>query len=142
MKFFIQTAAVSPAERCQLHPGVTSESREWLVQRRGVLSRQLAHTSQELKSMNNFSSMAGVVAGLNAAPVDRLKRTKELLSTKTLLLKSELDRTMDSSKNFLNYKEALKTINPPCVPFFGMSQSRLSESSRSPLRGFPGVTSC
>jgi son of sevenless-like protein len=83
--------------------------------------------------MNNFSSMAGVVAGLNAAPVDRLKRTKELLSTKTLLLKSELDRTMDSSKNFLNYKEALKTINPPCVPFFGMSTELFSRPSRSSL---------
>lgn len=69
--------------------------------------------------MNNFSSMAGVVAGLNAAPVDRLKRTKELLSTKTMAMKLDLDRTMDSSKNFANYKEMLKTINPPCVPFLG-----------------------
>jgi hypothetical protein len=37
MKFFIQTAAVSFAVRCifsNLHPGVTSQSREWLVQSR------------------------------------------------------------------------------------------------------------
>jgi son of sevenless-like protein len=99
MKYFIQTAAVSAL------PGIAGVS--------------LADRLQELKNMNNFSSMAGIVAGLNAAPVDRLKRTKELLSSKTLVLKEELDRTMDSSKNFLNYKEALKTINPPCVPFFG-----------------------
>lgn len=72
--------------------------------------------------MNNFSSMAGIVAGLNAAPVDRLKRTKELLSAKSLAMKADLDKIMDSSKNFAHYKETLKTINPPCVPFFGESR--------------------
>jgi len=64
--------------------------------------------------------MAGVVAGLNSAPITRLKRTKELLSAKTVSLKANLDATLDSTKNFANYKEMLKTINPPCVPFFGM----------------------
>jgi son of sevenless-like protein len=63
--------------------------------------------------------MAGVVAGLNSAPITRLKRTKELLSAKTVSLKANLDATLDSSKNFANYKDMLKTINPPCVPFFG-----------------------
>lgn len=74
---------------------------------------------QELRNLNNFSSMAGVVAGLNSAPITRLKRTKELLSAKTASLKANLDATLDSSKNFANYKDMLKTINPPCVPFFG-----------------------
>lgn len=69
--------------------------------------------------MNNFSSMAGIIAGLNAAPIDRLKRTKEALSQKTVAMKADLDSTMDSSKNFANYKDMLKTINPPCVPFLG-----------------------
>jgi son of sevenless-like protein len=63
--------------------------------------------------------MAAVAAGLNIAPVLRLKRTKELLSQKTNAVKAELDKTLDSSKNFSNYKDMLKTINPPCVPFFG-----------------------
>lgn len=76
---------------------------------------------QELRNLNNFSSMAGVVAGLNSAPITRLKRTKELLSAKTVSLKANLDATLDSTKNFANYKEMLKTINPPCVPFFGES---------------------
>lgn len=69
--------------------------------------------------MNNFSSMAAITAGLNAAPLNRLKRTKEQLSAKTTAQKEDLDRTMDSSKNFANYKDMLKTINPPCVPFLG-----------------------
>jgi son of sevenless-like protein len=69
--------------------------------------------------LNNFSSMASLMAGLNSAPILRLKRTKELLSSKTNAQKAELDKMLDSTKNFQNYKDMLKTINPPCVPFFG-----------------------
>jgi hypothetical protein len=96
---------------------------------------------QELRNLNNFSSMAGVVAGLNSAPITRLKRTKELLSAKTVSLKANLDATLDSTKNFANYKEMLKTINPPCVPFFGESLhssllSSLLSSLPSPYPSF------
>jgi len=76
---------------------------------------------QELRNLNNFSSMASIMAGLNSAPVLRLKRTRELVSQKTQAMKVELDKTLDSNKNFQNYKNMLKTINPPCVPFFGES---------------------
>lgn len=103
MKYFVQTAIVS----------VRAGSDNWKVGSTGLT------WGQELRNLNNFSSMAGVVAGLNSAPITRLKRTKELLSAKTVSLKANLDATLDSSKNFANYKDMLKTINPPCVPFFG-----------------------
>lgn len=90
-----------------------------------------------MRNLNNFSSMAAVAAGLNIAPVLRLKRTKELLSQKTNAVKAELDKTLDSTKNFSNYKDMLKTINPPCVPFFGEhSQSVLSLYTADPGSGF------
>ena len=64
--------------------------------------------------------MAAIAAGLNSAPIARLKRTKEMLTQKTMTQKADLDSTLDSTKNFSKYKDMLKTINPPCVPFFGM----------------------
>jgi son of sevenless-like protein len=65
--------------------------------------------------------MAAIMAGLNTAPIERLQRTKSFLSQKTVGYKSVIDSTMDSSRNFAVYKDILKTINPPCVPFFGGS---------------------
>lgn len=50
-----------------------------------------------------------------------MKRTLETVTGKWLTLKNELDGFMDSTKNFSHYKETLKAINPPCVPFLGMS---------------------
>ena len=75
--------------------------------------------------------MAGVVAGLNSAPIARLKRTQELLSQKTQALKSDLETTLDSTRNFQNYKDMLKRINPPCVPFFGAWHPSFGVSGRS-----------
>jgi len=71
--------------------------------------------------------MASVMAGVNSAPVLRLKRTNELIAPKYWTMKNGLDKTLDSTKNFSNYKDMLKTINPPCVPFFGGKAAALAE---------------
>ncbi|WVQ68268.1 uncharacterized protein L199_006475 [Kwoniella botswanensis] len=96
------------------------------VRQRATAMKILIQVAVECRNLNNFSSMAGIVAGLNSAPITRLKRTKELLSAKTQSLKSDLDKTLDSTKNFANYRDMLKTINPPCVPFFGFYLSALT----------------
>lgn len=69
--------------------------------------------------MNNFSTMAAIMAGLNSTPVRRLHRTRSLLSTKTMALFDDLDKTLDSGKNFAGYRERLKRVDPPCIPFLG-----------------------
>nr|XP_018261262.1 uncharacterized protein I303_05698 [Kwoniella dejecticola CBS 10117]OBR83420.1 hypothetical protein I303_05698 [Kwoniella dejecticola CBS 10117] len=96
------------------------------VRQRATAMKILIQVAAECRNLNNFSSMAGIVAGLNSAPITRLKRTKELLSAKTQGMKSDLDKTLDSTKNFANYRDMLKTINPPCVPFFGFYLSALT----------------
>ncbi|RXK38140.1 hypothetical protein M231_04601 [Tremella mesenterica] len=96
------------------------------VKVRAGIMKFFIQTAVELRMLNNFSSMAGIVAGLNSAPITRLKRTQDLLSAKTQAMKSDLDGTLDSTKNFQNYKDMLKAINPPCVPFFGFYLSMLT----------------
>ncbi|WVF72599.1 hypothetical protein IAT40_007417 [Kwoniella sp. CBS 6097] len=96
------------------------------TRQRATAMKVLIQVAVECRNLNNFSSMAGIVAGLNSAPITRLKRTKELLSAKTQNMKADLDKTLDSTKNFANYRDMLKTINPPCVPFFGFYLSALT----------------
>ncbi|WWD18895.1 hypothetical protein CI109_103350 [Kwoniella shandongensis] len=96
------------------------------VRQRATAMKILIQVAAECRNLNNFSSMAGIIAGLNSAPITRLKRTRDLLSVKTQNMKADLDKTLDSSKNFANYKDLLKTINPPCVPFFGFYLSALT----------------
>lgn len=63
--------------------------------------------------------MAALVAGLNSPPIRRLKRTWEQVSRQSKSVLADAERTMDTNKNFANYRTILKSARLPCVPFFG-----------------------
>lgn len=70
--------------------------------------------------------MAALVAGLNSPPIRRLKRTWEQVSRQSKLTLADAERTMDTNKNFANYRTILKNARLPCVPFFGNFTSYLT----------------
>lgn len=70
--------------------------------------------------------MAALVAGLNSPPIRRLKRTWEQVNAKSKAQLQEAERTMDTNKNFTNYRAILKSAQLPCVPFFGRHAYRLN----------------
>lgn len=76
--------------------------------------------AQQCRSLNNFSTMAAIMAGLNSTPIIRLKRTRDSLSSKTIALMDDLDSTLDSGRNFTAYRELLKRVVPPAIPFLGV----------------------
>lgn len=76
--------------------------------------------AQQCRSLNNFSTMAAIMAGLNSTPIIRLKRTRDSLSSKTIALMDDLDSTLDSGRNFTAYREVLKRVVPPAIPFLGV----------------------
>ena len=60
-----------------------------------------------------------ILAALNSAPIHRLNRTWALVSSRTMAVLDHLRNLMSPTKNFANYREMLKSLNPPCVPFLG-----------------------
>ena len=76
---------------------------------------------QRCRELKNFSSMIAIVAGLNSPPVRRLKRTWDQISQKFSEMLTACEMTIDSGKNFNNYRQLLQRITPPCVPFIGAS---------------------
>jgi son of sevenless-like protein len=64
--------------------------------------------------------MVAIVSGLNSLPIRRLKRTWEQINQKSMSLLGACEMTIDSNKNFSNYRSLLQRITPPCVPFIGM----------------------
>ncbi|KAJ1553866.1 hypothetical protein HK405_006677, partial [Cladochytrium tenue] len=75
--------------------------------------------AEKCRTLNNFNTLMAILAGLNTAPIHRLKRTWELVPAKNMGGLEALRETMDSTKNFSRYRETLHSINPPCVPFLG-----------------------
>lgn len=67
--------------------------------------------------------MAAIISGLNSPPIRRLKRTWEQVSGRFMSQLGTCEMTLDSSKNFTNYKATLAQVNPPCIPFIGVYKS-------------------
>lgn len=90
------------------------------IKRRSAVVKYFILVADRLKSMNNFNSLMAVLAALNSSPVHRLKRTFDLLSSKTRVLLEDLKLTMAPGQNFLTYRQMLRSCKPPCVPFLGL----------------------
>ncbi|KAJ3109814.1 hypothetical protein HDU97_000044 [Phlyctochytrium planicorne] len=81
--------------------------------------KHFINIADKCRQLNNFNTLISVIAGLDLAPVHRLQRTWAVLPQKSQQILDHLRTTMNPAKNFSRYREALHTINPPCVPFLG-----------------------
>ena len=63
--------------------------------------------------------MAAIISGLNSPPIRRLKRTWEQVNGRYMSQLGTCEMTLDSTKNFTNYKATLANTNPPGIPFIG-----------------------
>uniref|UniRef100_A0A3Q0RQN5 Son of sevenless homolog 1 (Drosophila) n=1 Tax=Amphilophus citrinellus TaxID=61819 RepID=A0A3Q0RQN5_AMPCI len=84
---------------------------ENLEERAAVFSR-IIEILQVFQELNNFNGVLEVVSAMNSAPVYRLDHTFE-----KKILEDAYELSEDHYKKYL---AKLRSINPPCVPFFGI----------------------
>ncbi|CAG8534743.1 7445_t:CDS:10, partial [Diversispora eburnea] len=85
------------------------------VKKRCALIKHFVAVADKCRSLNNFNSLTAIISGLNSAPIHRLKRTWEMVNAKPIQTLENLNRIMNSTKNFCDYREMLHSVNPPCV---------------------------
>merc|ERR1719397_484689 len=76
-----------------------------------------------LQEYNNFNGVLAITSCLNSSAVHRLISTKDRLDA--ALLKSLEEATSLVADHFKQNLEKLRSINPPCVPFFGQYQTNI-----------------
>jgi son of sevenless len=60
-----------------------------------------------------------IISALNSTPIHRLKRTWEIVPSKTMQVFDELNKVMHSTMNFSVYRERIRTGPTPALPFLG-----------------------
>ncbi|OAD04204.1 hypothetical protein MUCCIDRAFT_79325 [Mucor lusitanicus CBS 277.49] len=81
-------------------------------------------TAVHLRQLNNFNTLMAVLAGINSAPVLRLKQTRLAVQCKNRTLYDQylaLETLMSSERSFCHYRTALKEItHVPGIPYLGI----------------------
>ena len=86
--------------------------------RRKKLQR-LIELNLELKRLNNLHAVAAISAGINTAAIHRMKFTSQI-DKKIRDAEADLETLMAPDYSYKNYRAAIHSINPPCVPFIGV----------------------
>lgn len=89
--------------------------------------RYFVQVAEKCRQYNNFSSMTAIISALYSSPIHRLKKTWAYVSRDILTQLHNMNRLMNSTRNFNEYRDVLKFIgSEPCVPFFGVYLSDLT----------------
>lgn len=88
--------------------------------KRAHVIKHFIATAERCHQLKNYSTLIQIVAGLTMTPVFRLRRTWETISQKNLSILSYLGTLMSPTKNYITYRDMIKNISPPCVPFIGV----------------------
>jgi son of sevenless-like protein len=106
--------------------------------KRATILKQFIIVADRCRSLHNYSSMVAIVSGLNSPPIRRLKRSWEQVNHRHVSQLNTCEMTIDSGKNFTNYRTTLARIAPPCVPFIGVFLTTLTfiqDGSKDTLPG-------
>lgn len=97
------------------------------IRKRVLAIRYFVLVAEKCRQYNNFSSMTAIISALYSSPIHRLKKTWAHVSGETMSKLQNMNKLMNSSRNFNEYRDMLKFIgNEACVPFFGVFLSDLT----------------
>lgn len=82
--------------------------------------------AEELRLLANFNGVMEILSGLGSAAVHRLKQTWEALPKPIADLLANLKQLMSPDQSFKRYRENLKNVNPPTIPYLGISLTDLT----------------
>lgn len=84
-----------------------------------ILTRSI-QTMQYLEELHNFNAIMEFIAALQNAGVFRLKETWARLDKKHKRAWDMLMARMSRDNNFKVFRESLRTVSPPSIPYLGM----------------------
>ncbi|KAK6461660.1 cell division control protein 25 [Scheffersomyces coipomensis] len=97
------------------------------AKKRVQIIRYFVQVAEKCRQYNNFSSMTAIISALYSSPIHRLKKTWKYVHTDSLSHLQNMNKLMNTSRNFNEYRDVLKfSGSEPCVPFFGVFLSDLT----------------
>ncbi|KAI8379251.1 ras guanine nucleotide exchange factor domain-containing protein [Radiomyces spectabilis] len=90
------------------------------VRKRANVCKHWIYVAEKCRTLNNFNTCMAILSAFDNSSIGRLRRTWEMMSTRTMQLLTGIRRLMGANKNFTEYREIIHKVNPPCIPFLGI----------------------
>ncbi len=90
-----------------------------LMERATVIGK-LIEVADACHELSNFNSSYAIVAGLTHPQLARLKLTWDVVNKASMKKFGRLLEQWDVSANYKRYRDSLKSVAPPCVPYLGL----------------------
>lgn len=102
------------------------------AKKRGQTIKFFVQVADQCRKIRNFSSMMAIISALYSATIHRMKRTWATVSSRTCETLESMNQLMNSGQNFEDYRNMLKTMKPPAIPFFGVYAGDLAAFAQQP----------
>lgn len=111
--------------------------------KRAITIKQWVKIAKQFLELANYHSLMAIVCSLTQSTIGRLKRTWELVSSKTKATLEHLKSVVAHDRNFAALRQRLQNHVPPCVPFVGLYLTDLTfvDAGNQTTRQLPGVGS-
>lgn len=108
--------------------------------KRATIIKQWVKIANKCLELANYDSLIAIICSLNSSTILRLKRTWELVSSKTKVLLEQLKEVVDISRNYSVLRQRLQNHVPPCLPFVGTYLTDLTfvDAGNHTTRQLPG----
>ncbi|KAF9909950.1 hypothetical protein EC991_007755 [Linnemannia zychae] len=124
---------------------VSNRITEWLIEtvvdeqdvkRRVLIVKHWIEVGEECLKMNNFDTLMAITNGIDSTPVSRLYNTWEGINKIYLERFLQLKKAISSEANYSAYRNKLKTVLAPCIPFLGLYFKAITyiEDGNSPYK--------
>eukprot|EP00050_Salpingoeca_kvevrii_P015775 m.49989 g.49989 ORF g.49989 m.49989 type:complete len:563 (-) comp6506_c1_seq1:341-2029(-) len=103
-----------------------------MTQEKEARANKIGHfirIAKKLRELNNFHGLRAILAGLQSAPIYRLKQSWELVRTRERERFSKLELLASNADNFHEMRQALMSSKPPCIPYLGMYLTDLTHTA-------------
>ncbi|KAI9487373.1 MAG: ras guanine nucleotide exchange factor domain-containing protein [Benjaminiella poitrasii] len=90
------------------------------AKKRVIVIKYWAQVANRCLEMNNYNTCMAILSAFDNSAIGRLKKTWELVSSRTSQLLAHIRKLMGSNRNFTEYREMIHSVNPPCIPFLGI----------------------
>ncbi|KAL9553698.1 hypothetical protein MBANPS3_003175 [Mucor bainieri] len=90
------------------------------VKKRSALIKYWVNVAERCRIFNNFNTCMAILSAFDNSAVGRLKRTWEMVGSRTNHIVAHIRKLMGATRNFTQYRALIHSVNPPCIPFLGI----------------------